>query len=211
MIHSKPHIAIIEDQEDVREALNELLCSEARFASVSLYKSAEQLLQNPQLTGIDLFILDIGLPGMSGLDCLGQIKTIHPKSIVLMYTVMEHDESVFAALSLGADGYLLKREAPEKIVLAIEDAFQGGAPMSSEIARKVLLTFRKPQPTPTPTAALSEREKEVLDLIAKGYLYKEIALQLQITLNTVKQHIHRIYQKLQVQNRTEATLRSLGK
>jgi len=131
---------------------------------------------------------------------------------VLMFTVMEHDDKVFAALKAGADGYLLKRETPEKMLEAIADALQGGAPMSSEIARRVLLTFRESVPERSGTKTLlSDRENEVLDALSKGHLYKEIASQLGISLNTVKQHIHHIYEKLQVQNRTEAVLRYLGK
>ena len=206
----KSNSALGEDQIDVRDNLCDLLLSEGEFGSVTCFETAESVLEDPKMLERDLYILDIGLPVMDGLECLVRLKKRHPKAIVLMFTVMEHDEGVFAALTAGADGYLLKRETPEKILGAIEDALNGGAPMSSEIARRVLLSFRK-TPQVQETEALSVREQEILELLAKGFLYKEIADQLGIALNTVKQHIHHIYEKMQVQNRTEAVLRYLGK
>lgn len=188
-----------------------MLTNSAQFEGVVSYASAEQMFSNGAVSKASLFILDIGLPGMDGLECLVRLKALRPDVKVLMFTVMEHDEKVFAALKAGADGYLLKRESPEKMLEAIADALQGGAPMSSEIARRVLLSFREKPAAPNNQPLLSERENEVLELLSKGHLYKEIANQLDISLNTVKQHIHHIYEKLQVQNRTEAVLRYLGK
>ncbi len=211
MLNNPSHIVLVEDQTAVREGLQELLEDSGRFSGVSAYRSAEAMFGNGSLSKAALFILDIGLPGMDGLECLVLLKAARPEAKVLMFTVMEHDEKVFSALKAGADGYLLKRESPERMLLAIEDALNGGAPMSSEIARRVLLSFRNMPVTPNNQTLLSERENEVLDLLAKGYLYKEIADQLAISLNTVKQHIHHIYEKLQVQNRTEAVLKYLGK
>lgn len=205
------HIVIVEDQFEVREGLRELLDGSAYFEGVSAYPSAEGMFSNGAFSKAGLFILDIGLPGMDGLECLIRLKAIRPEAKVLMFTVMEHDEKVFAALKAGADGYLLKRESPEKILAAIADALQGGAPMSSEIARRVLLSFRETPVAPNNQPLLSERENEVLELLSKGHLYKEIADRLSISLNTVKQHIHHIYEKLQVQNRTEAVLKYLGR
>lgn len=211
MEHQPAHIVVIEDLSEVREGLREMLSHSGRFEGVSAYGSAEQMFGNGALDKAGLFILDIGLPGMNGLECLLRLKALRPGVRVLMFTVMEHDDKVFAALKAGADGYLLKRESPEKIMEAITDALNGGAPMSSEIARRVLLSFRETPLTPNHQSLLSEREKEVLSLLSKGHLYKEIADQLDISLNTVKQHIHHIYEKLQVQNRTEAVLMYLGK
>lgn len=206
-----PPIVLVEDQPEVREGLFEMLTNSAQFEGVVSYASAEQMFSNGAVSKASLFILDIGLPGMDGLECLVRLKALRPDVKVLMFTVMEHDEKVFAALKAGADGYLLKRESPEKMLEAIADALQGGAPMSSEIARRVLLSFREKPAAPNNQPLLSERENEVLELLSKGHLYKEIANQLDISLNTVKQHIHHIYEKLQVQNRTEAVLRYLGK
>ena len=211
MEHQQAHIILIEDLPEVREGLREMLNNSGRFGGVAAYGSAEQMFGNGALDKAGLFILDIGLPGMNGVECLVRLKALRPNARVLMFTVMEHDEKVFAALKAGADGYLLKRESPEKILEAIADALNGGAPMSSEIARRVLLSFRDTPVAPNKQSLLSERENEVLVLLSKGHLYKEIADQLNISLNTVKQHIHHIYEKLQVQNRTEAVLKYLGR
>lgn len=211
MEHSAVHIILVEDQPDVREGLQDMLLHSRRFGAVSAFSDAEQMFGNGAVTEAGLFILDIGLPGMSGIECLVRLKSMRPDVKVLMFTVMEHDENVFSALKAGADGYLLKRESPDKMLASVEDALNGGAPMSSEIARRVLLSFRESPTAPNNQALLSERENEVLERLSKGFLYKEIADQLGISLNTVKQHIHHIYEKLQVQNRTEAVLRFLGR
>ncbi|MEK7254023.1 MAG: response regulator transcription factor [Bacteroidota bacterium] len=211
MSNHPARLVLVEDQPEVREGLAEMLVSSSLFGSISTYASAEGMFANGNLKQADLFILDIGLPGMDGIECLVRLKAFLPYAKVLMFTVMEHDEKVFAALKAGADGYLLKRESPEKIMDAITDALQGGAPMSSEIARRVLLAFREMPVAPNNQNHLSERENDVLGLLAKGHLYKEIADLLSISMNTVKQHIHHIYEKLQVQNRTEAVLKYLGR
>ncbi len=211
MENTRANIAVVEDQPEVLESLCDLMRLSDRFAAVSAYGSAEQLFADAATQQTDLYILDIGLPGMSGIECLVQVKARQPQAKVLMFTVMEHDDKVFAALKAGADGYLLKREGPERILDAIADALQGGAPMSSEIAHRVLLSFREIPAAPGTQTLISDRETEVLNLLSKGHLYKEIADRLGISLNTVKQHIHHIYEKLQVQNRTEAVLRYLGK
>lgn len=208
---TETNIIVVEDQPEVRESLSDLLLLSGRFAGVATYEHAEQLLAEKSLPQGALYILDIGLPGMDGVECLVRLKARDPGAKALMFTVMEHDEKVFDALKAGADGYLLKRETPEKILDAIADALQGGAPMSSEIARRVLLSFRQRPTAPEGSPLLSEREIEVLEKLSRGFLYKEIASQLGISLNTVKQHIHHIYEKMQVQNRTEAVLRYLGK
>lgn len=209
MKQQRSHIVIVEDQLEVGESLCDLLEASAQFASVRHFGNAEVFLSSSATQDATLCILDIGLPGMDGLECLVRFKALRPEAKVLMFTVMEHDDKVFAALKAGADGYLLKRESPEKILDSIKDALQGGAPMSSEIARRVLLTFRIDPVNASSASLISEREIEVLNLLSKGHLYKEIADLLGISLNTVKRHIHHIYEKLQVQNRTEAVLRFL--
>lgn len=211
MEQQQAHIVLIEDLPEVREGLREMLSSTGLFKGVSAYGSAEEMFGNGAFLQGTLFILDIGLPGMDGIEALVRLKAARPEVKVLMFTVIEHDDKVFAALKAGADGYLLKRESPEKMLAAMADTLQGGAPMSSEIARRVLLSFRDMRPTPNNQNQLTERENRVLELLSKGHLYKEIADQLDIALNTVKQHIHHIYEKLQVQNRTEAVLKYLGK
>jgi DNA-binding NarL/FixJ family response regulator len=208
---TQTHIIVVEDQPEVRDSLCELLLGSGRYAGLAAYESAEQLLAVRVLPQAALYIIDIGLPGMDGLECLVRLKARDPAAKVLMFTVMEHDDKVFLAFRAGADGYLLKRETPDKILEAIDDALQGGAPMSSEIARRVLLSLREKPVERGGVLLLSEREVHVLNLLSKGFLYKEIAAQLSISINTVKQHIHHIYEKLQVQNRTEAVLRYLGR
>lgn len=211
MKHLQAHIVLVEDQPEVRDGLREILQGSGAFEGVHAYSSAENMFANGAFSSAELFILDIGLPGMDGIEALVRLKAARPEVKVLMFTVMEHDEKVFAALKAGADGYLLKRESPEKILTAISDALNGGAPMSSEIARRILLSFRDKPVASNNQTLLTERENKVLELLSKGHLYKEIADQLDIALNTVKQHIHHIYEKLQVQNRTEAVLKYLGR
>lgn len=209
-VNAGTHIFLVEDQPDVCESLCDLWKLSGQFSHVSACKSAEDLLADPALCHTSLVVLDIGLPGMDGIECLVRIKAIRPELRVLMFTVFEHDDSVFTALKAGADGYLLKRETPERMIAAIVDALDGGAPMSRDIARRVLHSFRETPPLgPSACAGLSDREIAVLELLSKGQLYKEIADRLNISINTVKQHIHHIYAKLQVQNRTEAVLRYL--
>jgi DNA-binding NarL/FixJ family response regulator len=153
--------------------------------------------------------MDISLPGMSGIECMRQVKAIRPEMQFLMFTVFEDAEQIFQALSAGANGYLLKNASPDKIIEAIRELHQGGAPMSAAIARKVVGSFRPAAAVPD-NSGLSVREREVLEYLAKGLLYKEIGDQLGISTGTVRQHIHHIYRKLHVQNRTEAINKAFG-
>lgn len=203
------HLAVVEDVLEIREGLKFLLNQSKDFTCPFAYASAEEglvgLLQNPP----DIVVMDISLPGMSGIECMRQVKAIRPEMQFLMFTVFEDAEQIFQALSAGASGYLLKNASPDKIIEAIRELHQGGAPMSSAIARKVVGSFRPAAAIPD-NNGLSVREREVLEYLAKGLLYKEIGDQLGISTGTVRQHIHHIYRKLHVQNRTEAINKAFG-
>ena len=203
-------ISIVEDQTVIRNGLMAILSMSPDFQLLECHESAESLVEwlPKAIRKPDIIIQDIGLPGMNGLECLVQIKKDHPFVKVMIFTVFDNDNNVFEALKLGADGYILKKETPEKIMDALRDLQEGGAPMSREVARKVMDSF-KGTSSDNVSDLLSNREYEILQHLAKGYLYKEIADNLSISISTVKQHIHHIYDKLQVQNRSEAILRYL--
>jgi DNA-binding NarL/FixJ family response regulator len=176
--------------------------------------SGEQALEVLPAQQPDVVIMDLQLPGISGIDCTARLRQVLPQSQVLVFTVYRDDEQVFKALKAGASGYLLKRSAPEEILEAIHDVHQGGAPMSGEIARKVVRSFRSPlEPggdKPGETAApeqLTPRQEEILGLLTKGFVTKEIASELGISYDTVRFHLKDIYAKLHVRSRTEAVLK----
>ncbi len=199
-------VSIVEDQEDIREGMKFLINQTPEFNCLSVYSNAEDALTGLTALPSQMVIMDINLPGMSGVDCIRQLKSVHPGMQFIMFTVYEDSEQVFEALAAGASGYLLKKTPPDKIISALKELQEGGAPMSSAIARKVISSFQKKQqdkPLP-PDFKLTLRESEILDHLAKGLFYKEIAIELSITVGTVRQHIHNIYEKLHVQNRTEA-------
>ncbi len=154
--------------------------------------------------------MDINLPGMSGVECIEKLKAKSPEIQFMMFTIYEDSEQVFDALSAGASGYLLKKTKPEKIIEAIKELHEGGAPMTAGIARRVVGSFQKQAHTSSEKSKLSARENEVLHFLAKGLLYKEIGTKLGISFGTVRQHIHKIYEKLHVQNKTEAINKVYG-
>ena len=154
--------------------------------------------------------MDINLPGLNGVECVRQLKPQCPETQFIMLTVYEDTDNIFNALAAGATGYLLKRSSRQELLQAIRDVVDGGSPMTTHIARKVVQSFQRPLPRPTEaTAELSPREREVLDLLAQGFLYKEIAERLGVSYETVHTHIRRIYEKLQVRTRTEAVAKFL--
>ena len=196
-------VSIVEDLAEVRDGLAELISSDRELSMVESFEDAESASEKlPQLQA-DIVIMDINLPGMSGIECIRRIKEKCPDTQFMMFTVYENDEKVVQALQAGATGYLLKRTEPDRILESIKELNQGGSPMSSSIARKVLSIFLSEKKI-TKKEILSKRENEVLELLANGLLYKEIAERLFISLGTVRQHIHNIYEKLHVSNRTEA-------
>jgi len=199
-------VSIVEDLTEVREGLIELVQSDEELSMVSSFKDAETAVQRLPDLQADVVIMDINLPGMSGIECIKTIKEKCPDTQFMMFTVYENDEKVLQALRAGATGYLLKRTEPQRILDGIKELNQGGSPMSSNIARKLLTIFVHERVV-TKKEILSDRENEVLQLLADGLLYKEIASRLFIGHGTVRQHIHNIYEKLHVHNRTEAVNR----
>ncbi len=203
-------LAIVEDLDEVREGLTQFLSLNNEFKVLDSFRTAEEaLFELPRLKP-DIVIMDINLPGMNGIDCIREVKNKTPKTQFMMFTVYENDEKVFEALKAGASGYLLKNTGLVQLIEAVKELYDGGSPMSSNIARKLVNIFRQEE-NKEPVQALSQRENEILQLLSKGLLYKEIADRLAISTSTVRQHIHKIYEKLHVQNRTEAINKAFGK
>ena len=196
-------VAIVEDIKDIREGLKLLIDNSDGFACSEVYVNAEDAVKALPQSNPDVVLMDINLPGISGIECIKIIKEKCPGIQFMMFTVYETDEKVLQALQAGATGYLLKRTEPKRILECIKELNQGGSPMSSTIARKLLNIFLK-EKVKTKKEILTDRENEVLQLLADGLLYKEISDRLHISHGTVRQHIHNIYEKLHVQNRTEA-------
>jgi DNA-binding NarL/FixJ family response regulator len=204
-------IAIVEDLDAVRNGLKEFISLNTDFIVVGAYKTGEEALINLPLIEADIVIMDINLPGINGIECIRQVKDKSPSTQFMMFTVYENDEKVFEALKAGASGYLLKNTGLLQLAESVKELHDGGSPMSANIARKLVNLFRDKSKGASPTDVLTNRENEILLLLSKGLLYKEIADQLQITPGTVRQHIHKIYEKLHVQNRTEAINKAFGK
>jgi DNA-binding NarL/FixJ family response regulator len=204
-------VSIVEDSDQVRTTLARLINRAEGFTSPSQYASAEAALEGLPKDRPDVVLMDINLPGMNGVECVRRLKPILPQLQVIMLTVYEDTENIFNALAAGASGYLLKRTSTQELLAAIRDVQRGGSPMTTHIARKVVQSFQRAGASPQPTENLSPREQEVLDFLAKGFLYKEIADNLGISYETVHTYIRRIYEKLQVRTRTEAVAKFLSR
>lgn len=201
-------VALVEDKPGVRANWAKLIDTLPGFSCVLTCVSGEDALREIPRINPDLVLMDIFLTRMSGIECTARLKLQMPKLQILMLTAVEDDELVFMALQAGADGYLLKRTTPEDLQAAMQDVMRGGAPMTSEVARRVVESFRRPaSPSPQPGVRLSVREEEVLIFLSKGYSNKEIASQLGIGLQTVGSHIKHIYEKMHVRSRAEAVAR----
>ena len=201
-------IGIVEDNRDLRESLQLMIEATPGLEFVCAFGDAEDAIRNLPKHSPDVVLMDIHLPFRSGIECTRALKDLCPELRVLILTVYEDSDSIFDALKAGASGYLLKRSTPSEILAAIADVSEGGAPMSSQIARQVVASFQKPTPTLEPEGEpLSERETEVLGYLTKGYSGKEIAEKMCVSINTVKTHLKHIYQKLHVRSRTEILLR----
>jgi DNA-binding NarL/FixJ family response regulator len=200
-------VSIIEDDASVRKILAGWVSRAKNLRCASEHASAEHALEHLQEKSPDVVLVDINLTGMSGIQCLSRLKPSMPATQFLMLTVYEDTDHIFEALAAGASGYLLKRTPREELLTSIKQVHEGGAPMTSYIARKVVQAFRRPKSDKPELNELSPREWEVLDLLARGYAYKEIADTLGISMPTVNTHIHRTYEKLHVRSRGEAVAR----
>ncbi len=207
----KIRVALVEDDPAVRSGLELLISNSSRCVCIAAVGSAEEALARFPLLQPDVTLMDIHLPGMSGIECIRQLKQRQPQLRIMMLTVFEDHDRIFQSLAAGASGYLLKQTPPEKLLEAIVELHQGGAPMSMQIARRVVEVFQQPALGEAAHAGLSPREKEIIALLGKGYLYKEIADQLGLSVETVRTHIHNIYEKLHVHTRTEAVMKVYGR
>lgn len=197
-------VAIVEDDRGLSDQLVQILGSAPDVQFVGSHPTGEEALQRLPRSLPDVVLMDIKLPGMSGIDCVAQLKRTLPSIQIIMLTVYEDSERIFRALKAGADGYLVKSSPPETLLKAIDDVHNGGSPVSSHIARKVVQHFHLIGPSKKESENLSKREVEVLELLASGYLYKEISDKLGIGIETVRTHVKNICQKMQVRNRVEA-------
>jgi|ERR1017187_3032842 DNA-binding NarL/FixJ family response regulator len=202
-------VAIVEDNDDIREAMRVLINGSEGFSCMRVFSNADEAVIELPKSHYDIIIMDIQLPGISGIECVIALKDRIPKSQFMMVTVFEDDNNIFDALKAGATGYILKRTSPAQILEAIRELHKGGSPMSPEIARRVVASLQKKKNSNI--EILTDREKQILDLLAKGFLYKEIAAELDISYETVKKHIQNIYEKLQVQNKVEALNKAFPK
>ncbi|HEX4342012.1 MAG TPA: response regulator transcription factor [Verrucomicrobiae bacterium] len=198
-------VAIVDDDARVRANLARAVDNSGSFQCAGQFSSAEDALSRLPACTPDVVLMDINMPGKNGIECVRQLKSEHPEIECIMLTVYEDTESVFNALAAGASGYLLKQAAREELFDAIKQVHTGGSPMTSHIARKVVQAFRQPVAGgETEPSKLSSREQQVLELLAKGYLYKEIAESLGISYDTVHNHIRHVYDKLHVRSRSQA-------
>jgi len=204
-------IAIVEDNEKIRDGLEVLINSSPEFSCVATYETAEDALKYLPGKKPDVVLMDIGLPGMSGIECAEELKKKLPEVQIMMLTVYEDDDRVFKSIVAGATGYVLKNTMPADLFEAIRDLHNGGSPMSNVIARKVVRAFQQMGNSSKDLENLSERENEILSHVAKGYRDKEVAEKFFISVETVRKHLRNIYQKLHVRSRTEAVLRFLQK
>ena len=202
-------ISIDEDNDQLRATLARVLNRAEGYQCVSQFANAEDALKALPREKPNVVLMDINLPGMNGVECVRQLKQLCPTTQVIMLTVYEDPENIFNALAAGETGYMLKRTPRAELLEAIRDVLKGGSPMTTHIARKVVQSFQRPGATSQPTDDLSPREKEVLDCLAQGFLYKEIAEKLGISYETVHTYIRRIYEKLQVRTWTEAVAKFL--
>jgi DNA-binding NarL/FixJ family response regulator len=200
-------IAIIEDNKIIRESLVEFVQADPECRCVCACATAEEALTAIPRHQPEIVLMDIQLPKLSGIECTAQLKRMIPSLHIIMVTVYEDTERIFRALRAGACGYLLKRCTPEELISAIREVRQGGAPMSRDIARKVIASFQEPLKTTAEMEELSPREREILELLAQGLPNKEIARRMGVNDGTVRWHLRHVYDKLHVRSRTEAALK----
>jgi DNA-binding NarL/FixJ family response regulator len=208
-------VCIVDDNNELRSALQEIISMSEGYKCTGTMSTASDAIRKLPLIKPDVVLMDINLGGSeSGIDCVRELKPRMPATNFMMCTVYEEDEKIFEALNAGASGYILKKTAPNKLLESIRELFEGGAPMSSQIARKVVAAFQNKPVAGTSEnnlAALSNREKEILELLSRGLMYKEIAAALFIGQETVRKHVYHVYEKLHVTNRVEAVNKFYGR
>lgn len=207
----KIKIILVEDDKDIREMTEGILTSEADLELVKSFSNGDSFLKSWGSLDCDVVLMDINMPGKNGIDCIAIAKPQRPSVQFMVCTVFENPAYIFQALCNGATGYILKNNTGDRLISAIHEIVKGGSPMSSSIARMVVDSFSAKQTTAIHNDLLTTREKEVLDLLAQGLMYKEIAAKKEIGVETVRKHVYNIYEKLQVNSRTEAINKVYGK
>ncbi|UFH53331.1 response regulator transcription factor [Spirosoma sp. KNUC1025] len=204
-------VAIVEDKEPIRQSLAILVDGADGFSCQATFETAEEAIDYLPDHCVDVVLMDIDLPGMNGIDCVRNLKSLCPNTQFMMCTMYDEDETVFEALKAGANSYILKRSPPHKLLEAITELYEGGSPMSSTIARKIAVSFHVSPSATSELDVLTAREREILDRLSKGHSHKEVAEELFISPTTVRKHIFNIYEKLQVHSKVEAVNKYLGR
>jgi DNA-binding NarL/FixJ family response regulator len=202
-------VAIVEDRREIRESLVTLIGGTEGYHCTGGYRSMEEALAKLKFHLPHVVLCDIGLPGMSGIEGIRILRELYPDLLILMLTIYDDDERIFEAICAGACGYLLKKTPPLRLLDSLKEAVQGGAPMSPEVARRVIALFREIQPPERADYELTPHETRLLKLLAEGHNYKTAALELSVTVHTVSFHLRSIYEKLQVHTKTEAVAKAL--
>lgn len=202
-------VALVEDNGGIRESLERLFSTTDDIALASVFTDGESAVAGMASAAPDVALVDINLPGISGIDVIRQMKVRLPHVQFMVLTVYDDPTRIFQALAAGATGYLLKHEDPAELISAVHDLYRGGSPMSGSVARRVVLSFHQMGDSTDAQENLTPREAEILQLLAEGYLYKEIAEKLSIGNETVRTHVRHIYDKLHVRTRTEAVIKHL--
>jgi DNA-binding NarL/FixJ family response regulator len=208
-IASEISVAIVEDERDIRECLTFLIDGTEGYACTGSYRTMEEALDRIGTQLPSVVLSDIGLPGMDGIEGIRILKKRHPDLLILMLTVYDDDERIFDAMCAGASGYLLKKTPPAKLLESLKEAVAGGAPMSPEVARRVITLFREIRPPDRADYHLTPHELRLLKLFVEGHIYKTAAVELGVSVNTVNFHVRNIYEKLQVHTRSEAVAKAL--
>lgn len=216
---NKISVCIVEDVTDIRQALEQIIELSDNCTLAASYSSGEEALAKIPFLKPQVVLMDIGLGSTNGIELVKELKPMRPEILYMMCTVYEEEEKIFEALRAGASGYILKKSSPAKLTEAISELVEGGAPMSSQIAMKVVNAFKHlpvqealtPNQQSEDIAVLSRREKEILEWLAQGKIYKEIGAELQISAETVRKHVYHIYEKLHVNNRVEAVNKYFGR
>jgi two-component system, NarL family, response regulator LiaR len=204
-------VCIVEDNKNIRESLKIIVDDAADCGCIGVFENGEDAVATIPELQPDIVLMDIGLPGINGIDCVRQLKPLCPRVQFMICTVYDEDEKIFDALAAGANSYILKRSDSDTLLNSIRDLYNGGSPMSSDIARKIVRQFQKALPSQKEDYHLTEREKEILELLAKGLTYQQTADKIFISGKTIKKHVYNIYEKLHVNSRTEAVNKYFGR